>query len=287
MAHKKSNSELASEILSEALNRWLGDALEHDQESDYYVDEQGALWLEYVGVSKHELGAFRLDYKPEEAVERLVRECRDLVNKFEIDCYLRSEKRRVKVYLKDRLNEDAREKMIEGLSWLATMMLLMGLKIHIGQALQHALEDGMLFAESALGNLIAETFREDGGRVEADVRSEIDKAAKKAAQERKVLLRKLLKTLPHLLSSRESGRPKASRERAPVRRERVDNNWYKFVAAVNGLGDDITRTEARSLVAHKLEISTRTLSRWLQRDFKMTYEQALGKARRQNKRQKN
>jgi hypothetical protein len=287
LAHKKLNNKLASEVLSEALNQWLDDALKHNQGSDFYIDEHAAIWLEYEGASKHELGAFRLDYKPEDAVERIVRECRDLVNNFEFDCYLKREKRKIKVSLKDRLSDDTRERWSKDLSRLATMMLFTALKTHVGEAMQHALEDGMIFAEAQLGNLLAKTFREGSSIVEADMRSDIEEAAQKAAQERKALLRMLLRTLPHILSKRESGRPKASRERAPIRRERVNSNWRKFVAAVNDLGDDIARTEARSLLAQKLKITPRTLSRWLQRDFKMTYEQALRKARGRDKRQKN
>lgn len=287
MAHKKSNSELASDVLSETLNQWLDGALKHNQGSDFYIDEHGAIWLEYEGISKHELGAFRLDYKPEDAVEKIVRECRDLVNNFKFDCYLKREKRKIKVSLKDRLSDDTRERWSKDLSQLATMMLFTALKTHIGEAMRHALEDGMIFAEARLGNRLAKTFREGGSIVEADVRSDIEETAQKAAQERKALLRMLLQTFPHILSKRESGRPKASRERAPIRRERVNSNWRKFVAAVNDLGDDIARTDARSLVAKKLGITTRTLSRWLQRDFKLTYEQALRKARERNKRQKN
>lgn len=56
---------------------------------------------------------------------------------------------------------------------------------------------------------------------------------------------------------------------------------------MDDLGGDIARTDARRLLAQKLEITVRTLSRWLTRDFQLDFETAIRKAQRQNSGQKN
>jgi len=208
----ENNKELAAELLYEAFEQWLDDARRNGIEPSFFFDSEEFLWLEYDGISKHGFGQFQFEYNPQNAAENLINRCHEIVENFKIKAYLLDEKRTVEVYLKDQFDDEQRAKFDKDVARLAIFMLITSIRIHIGEAISQAFDDGLLLSEVAISSVVASNFKESGLNPNADIRIDIAKAAKKAAKIRKETISALLKTLPNILVSRESGRPKESLE---------------------------------------------------------------------------
>jgi hypothetical protein len=215
-------NKLAAEILELVLQQWREEGELNKWFYKVLYDQNGEVCLVYEGLSKHGYGEFLCYYRPKQAVEKIIVESERLFDNFTIHAYLKDEAREIDVRLVERVPKDFRDKKIEQMATLATMLLLEGLKKNIGNALQENHQDSLFFAEAALNNQIAEYLSDKEGfsKVKADVRADIKDKVKEVADIKSAWLTKVLRHLPALIAKVSRGRPrKDNQSRAKTKQE--------------------------------------------------------------------
>lgn len=193
---------LAKEILTFVVARLL--SLDNDLlDAEVRAMADGELVVSYSGQHAEGYGGFICQFISLEPIKKILIECERAFNDSP------------KIEPPAKSDDSARLASIQKMAEIATTHLLGSFRTRIGHMLVEAVEDCNLIAKSALSGVIAGHFTET-----ADIRLDIESAADRVAERKRIWLRKHVSSLPNTLSERGRGRiPKSDAEREQDRAE--------------------------------------------------------------------
>ena len=206
--------DLLTRIIND-INDWPVSPLEKTLET-----ESGELIPVYGASSTEGYGSFRCEYMPLDAIKKMLFECERIYGEFEIIISDKLTGESVKKSVSEIDTPENRATAISLMSYCATLHLISYFRIKVCGLLEECVRDCELIAESALAALLSAGYSEvlageiTPDQITADARTEIEKAAKRVAEQKRVLLRKAIRGLPNVIAERGPGAPvKSSAER--------------------------------------------------------------------------
>lgn len=186
---------------------------------DVSTDEAGNLVLTYGGHSSEGYGTFVCEYTPIDAIKSIIRHCEQISNRFPFEITSKDTGETKTATLAD-LEIENEAGLVETMAGTATAYLLAHLTARFGEAIEEAVRDSDLMAQSVISASMALIFEKQGIDGTTDAIDDIEAAAQRVASMKRDLLRRHLKELPHMVVQRGRGRtPKSAAERERERQE--------------------------------------------------------------------
>jgi hypothetical protein len=207
--------QIAQEILTSAVAQ-INEMAKGVAFLDTRINEDGELILIYGGTG--DFGAFLCDYKPIEAIQRIVIECERMVEALRI----RHTDDTGKVVNRD-LNwlvlPSGRTESIKLMARGAALYVMFEAGARTAEALNDIVRESRLMGEAVISAALASHFKKRGFDVTADMRTKIEAAAQKVADNRRNVLRAHLSQIPELLAVRGRGRSRKSDRTREIERQ--------------------------------------------------------------------
>ncbi len=210
---------VASEVLNEALDRFIKDGEELGILNTVKVSPEGEPVVFYEGESIEGFGAFFFYYMPSAVVKSIVANCVRRFDSIVIQHVVSGEVTKIQgIKFRDgkTSSEELRRRYIKNEAWLASMTMLTGLRQKIAITIAEMYEDSMLTAEAATQSVLARQF---GAMV--DSRAVVKDIGKERAAKRQKQLSALITSFGNVLAPSGKGRPSewtmAKLEKAVVR----------------------------------------------------------------------
>jgi hypothetical protein len=212
---------LAKSLLEDVVAELANWEAEEGRKPFYCIstDEADNLVLTYGGHSSEGYGTFACDYTPIDAIKSIIRNCEKLSDEFPIQAKIR-ETGETKTVTLAELEIENKAGLVDTIAGTASLYLLAHLTARMGEAIQEAIRDSDLMAQSVIGASIGTIFNKLGIGGTSDAVDEIEIAAQRVAKTKRDLLRGHLKEMPHMVVQRGRGRkPKSAAEREHERQE--------------------------------------------------------------------
>lgn len=202
-AKKKLATEILEEVLSDpqargTLNKVLHDLLATDEGEPVPV---------YGATSTERYGSFLCEFMPQAAAERMIEECEHIFDEQEVSS---EGGERLKI-TESRTVRENHERIIREMAKLAVFTLLTNARAKLTAALWLNFEESVTTARATLVSMIAELLRLSSIDATADVRDEVTRLTKLAAEEEKKHVTRLLKSHRRLVvEGRRGPKPKVT-----------------------------------------------------------------------------
>jgi len=212
---------LAKSLLQDVVAELANWEAEGGRKPFYHVstDEADNLVLTCGGHSSEGYGTFACDYTPIDVIKSIIRNCEKTADEFPIHAKIK-ETGETKTVTLAELEIENNAGLVETMAGTASLYLLVHLTARIGEAIQEAVRDSDLMAQSVISASMGSIFSKLGIGATSDATDEIEIAAQRVAQTKRDLLRAHLKEMPHMVVQRGRGRkPKSAEERERERQE--------------------------------------------------------------------
>jgi hypothetical protein len=212
---------LAKSLLQDVVAELANWEAEEGRKPFYSIstDEADNLVLTYGGHSSEGYGTFACDYTPIDVIKSIIRTCEKTSEEFPIHAKIQDTGETKTVTLAE-LEIENNAGLVETMAGTASLYLLAHLTARMGEAIQEAVRDSDLMAQSVISASMGSIFSKLGIGATSDARDEIEIAAQRVAQTKRELLRGHLKEMPHMIVQRGRGRkPKPAAERERERQE--------------------------------------------------------------------
>lgn len=206
---------LAREILTTVvteINDWDNPPFDDVEET-----EGGELVLIYGATSTEGDGSFRCEYMPLAAVKKIIVACDRIFEDFTITLVDKQSGESMKTKISEGHLPESRMDSISMMAECSTYHLIASFRDRLCGLLEDAVKDYDVVAESLLAAVVSESLAEVvPGKITIDARGDIEQAAERWAEKKRVMLRKVINGLPHVIAERGRGAPAKS----PEERER-------------------------------------------------------------------
>ena len=208
---------LAKDILTKTITQVYGwdEAREHFH--DVEEMESGELIPIYAGTSTDGYGSFRCEYMPLAAIKKIIVDCARMFDDYTVVVNDKQSGQSLKKKISEGHVPESRDDAIRRMAEHATLHMIASFRGRQTDLLVEVVKDSMLIAGSVLTAMVARLISKAlPGEMTADVRDDIEGAAKRVAENKRALLRRSISGLPHILAERGPGaptKPQAERER--------------------------------------------------------------------------
>jgi hypothetical protein len=207
MANRKAamTDEKIDLLARKILTQVIADVNEMDSLREVLETEASELTIVVSGTSDDGYGSFRCEYMPLDAIKKIIVECEAIYDAFLVTVADKQTGKSVEKTLIEFAPEN-RDTSISFMAELATLHLVGTFFYRVGEVLVEDVKDSELLANGVLAQVVAHVFIEQGlVHPVADARSDIDKAAERVANTKRVMLRHHFGALPNVVAERGRG----------------------------------------------------------------------------------
>jgi hypothetical protein len=210
------------------INDWNGPPFDDVEET-----EDGELIPIYGGTSTEGYGSFRCEYMPLAAVKKIVVECERVFDEFTITLTDSLSGKSKVVKISAKYSPESRMDSIRTMAECSAYHVVASFRERLCGLLEEAVEDCEVIAGSLLAAGVGDQIvGVVSGNFTADARNDIEKAAERCADRKRVMLRNTINALPHVIAERGPGAPAKSpevREReAKIYTAKVEDAYRKL-----------------------------------------------------------
>lgn len=244
---------LAKDILTKIIGELDGRAGAPKYFQDVQERESGELVPVYAGTSTKGYGSFSCEYMLLAAVKTVIVDCARMFDDYTVIVTDTQTEQSVKRKISEGRTPVNRDSFIRVMAERATLRMVTSFRGRLAEVMTEVVNDATLIAKSTLaalvgtlGTLLSEDVPDN---LTADLRAEIEEAAKRVAENKRALLRRLISGPPHIIAERGPGAPAKSR----AEREREGKDYTARVEdAYRKLRAELGRTPTKTSVAKEL-----------------------------------